>query len=132
LAKKIKFVPTQYEPVIFDIVGFGMYFDLDYVYGYPQIHPMIEYYVGCKPILCFATPEGLATDLLYMINHSRHKFSPVVIVRDLRNIDRVLSILREKEALKPEARFAYKFVGAYVMNLTDYLQWGADETNKNV
>lgn len=122
LAEKIKSIPTQYEPVIFDIGGFQLFWNPNYVPGYPQIHPITEYYIGSKPILCFTQPEGLVSDLLYMTSHSKYKFSPVLITGNLEYLEKILNILREKNTLKCEPVEKYIIMNKYVIILTDCLK----------
>ncbi|MDP2923279.1 MAG: hypothetical protein Q8O30_06130 [Candidatus Omnitrophota bacterium] len=122
LAKKIKSIPTKYEAVIFDIGSFQLFWDPTYVLGYPQIHPITEYYIGSKPILCFTQPEALVTDLLYMVKRSQYKFSPVLVAGNVTYIDKILNILKEKEVLKQEPEQPYVILNKYVLILTDCLK----------
>ncbi len=97
-----------------------------YVPGYPQIHPITEYYAGCKPILCFTTPQALVSDLLYLVEHSQYKFSPLLVARDLIPIKEAFSILSKEGVLKQELTLPdnidkYKYV--LVLDLTENLKW---------
>lgn len=126
LARKIKSIPTKYDPVFFNMGGFQKFLGSVYFSDYPQINPIIEYYVGSKPILCFAKPEGLASDLIYMVNRSPYKFSPILVTENLAYIKIVLSGLSKKEVLEKEPPQPDNIMGKYILDLTDYLKW--DET----
>ncbi len=121
LAEKIKSMPTKFEVVIFDIGGFQKFWKSVYVPGYPQIHPITEYYAQ-GPILCFTEPKDLAADLLYMIRKSPYKSSPILISRDLTDIEKVISILNREGALKQMPPQPYTILDRYVLVLTDYLK----------
>ncbi|MBI4691782.1 MAG: glycosyltransferase family 39 protein [Nitrospirae bacterium] len=119
-AKELKKMPTAFEPIFFSIEGFSLYWDPTYVPGYPQIMPLIEYYIGSKPILCFNYPEGLADDLLYLLRRSPYKFSPVLVSGDEKKIDYILEILL-KEGLLLNMPYKNVVMGKYVVDLTGSL-----------
>lgn len=121
-AKKIKSIPTRYEPVFFDIDCFQK-FIIPYIPGYPQIHSFIEYYTGSKLILGYTRPAAIVSDLLLMIDRSQYKFSPVLITKDAADIEKVVSILRKEGALKQMPEQPSPIMGRYVLDLTDYLRW---------
>lgn len=123
-AEELKKLPTAFEPVFFSIGGFQLFWDPKYVPGYPQIMPITEYYTGSKPVLCFNAPEGLANDLIYMVRKSPYKFSPVLISSDPVYIDQVLFVLLKEGILKVAPPRTYSIMNKYVLDLTNYLDWG--------
>lgn len=127
LAMEIKSMPARYDPVFFNIGGFQRIVSSTRLSDYPQINPFIEYYVGSKPILCFTKPDGLTSDLLYMINRSPDKFSPILITGNLAYMEKVISILNKKGILIQKLPQPYNILGKYVLDLTDYLKWNTDE-----
>ncbi|MBI4405391.1 MAG: hypothetical protein HY537_14600 [Deltaproteobacteria bacterium] len=46
--------------------------------GYPQSHPLVEYYAGA-PVLVFPNPKSLAGDLTYMWQNRPRDFTPVIL-----------------------------------------------------
>lgn len=121
---------TTYEPVIFSVWGFQTFWDPTYVAGYPQVNPIIEYYTGSKPILCFDEPGLLASDLIYLLRRSPYKFSPVLVTRDDAYIENVLSILQKEGVLRLWPSTYHSVMGRYLLDLTDYLNWEASEVNQ--
>lgn len=122
--KGLKSLKTRYEPVYFDMGGFKSLWDPNYVPGYPQINPIVEYYAGSRPVLCFRFPEGVADDLLYLASRSPYKFSPVITAGDPEAMSNLLSILNTKGGLAKLPLTINVFMGRQVLDLTDYLKWG--------
>ena len=120
-----------YEPVLFDVGGFQIFWDPTYVPGYPQINPLMEYYAGSKPILCFDEPGLLAADIIYMVRKSPYKFSPVLISRDQAALERVLSVLQENGILKQWPPNFHYVMGRFVLDITGYLNWDAGGNKNN-
>ncbi len=115
LAKTLRSFLADSDHVIFSLGGFRAFLDPKYVPGYPQIHPIIEYYIGSRLILCFENPEDLASDLLYMADRSRHGFAPILVTSDLESMKRVIGLLKEKGALRQEPSEAASIAGRYVL-----------------
>lgn len=130
-AKALKSMRTSHEPVFFDLGGFHFFMHRNYVPGYPQINPMMEYYAGSRPILCFTSPEGVAKDILFLIRKSWCRFSPVLITSDARYIGYIVSILRSNGRLERKDIKVHPVMGRYVFDLTGYLNWDAGETDKS-
>lgn len=123
LAKELKKMPTRYEPVYLDLGGFSSYWDPNYVPGYPQINPIVEFYAGSRPVLCFNYPDGIVNDIIYLLQKSPQRFSPVLVSRDLRLLEVAVSQLGERGALiamPPQPLF---IVDRYVVDLSDFLRW---------
>ncbi len=116
---------TTYEPVIFDIGAFQMFWDPKYVAGYPQILPLTEYYAGSRPILCFNTPEGLTKDLVYMLQKSPYRFSPVLTATDQTMLRMVLEMLQLSGVLNDNQAKLYFVMDRYLVDLTDKLRWNS-------
>lgn len=123
LARELKNHATRNEPVYFDIGAFRAYYNREYVKGYPQIHPMVEYYAGSRPILCFTDSESLVRDLVFLLGRHGEAFSPVVVARDGRALMAVVSALHRQGHLNdPNAVSAFVACGCYGVDLTDYLK----------
>ncbi|MBI5196784.1 MAG: glycosyltransferase family 39 protein [Nitrospirae bacterium] len=122
-ARELKSMPTRYEPVFFDIGGFQIFWDPNYVPGYPQIMPITEYYAGSKPILCFNAHESAARDIIYLMRKSPDRFSPVLIASNQVYIEDVLNILSDERMLINLPSSFYVVMDRYVLDLTDYLKW---------
>lgn len=127
--KELRTMRTRYEPVIFSIGALKSFWDPNYVPGYPQINPIVEFYAGSRPVLCFLFPEGLASDLLYMTFRSPYKFSPVLIADDNGRLEEVLHLLLSHKGMRGAPPGAHVVMGKYVLDLTDYLRWRVDEAN---
>lgn len=123
-AQELKKIPTAFEPVYFSINGFGIFWDPRYVPGYPQIMPITEYYTGSRPVLCFDTPDGLASDLAYMVRKSPSRFSPVLVVDSPETMDRVVALLRQKGVLSSPPLEGYEIMGRRMMDLSHFVHWG--------
>ncbi len=126
LDRQIKSMQTEYDAVIFEIGGFLVYHDLNYMPGFHQIDPVNEYFAGCKPILCFTSTEELASDLSYMLRYSPYRFSPILIAKEPSYIGNALFLLTKEGLLKKEAPKGYTFMGKYIVDLTEYLKWDTD------
>ena len=121
--EELKKLPTAFEPVIFSLGGFQLFWDPKYVPGYPQIMPLTEYYTGSRPLLCFDGPEVLAQDLIYMLRKSPYRFSPVLVTNDPDSLDRLLTILQQEGVLTGiPAR--YDVMGRFILDLTYSVRWG--------
>ncbi len=122
LAQRISRIPTIYEPVFFSVNGFSAFLNTQPV-PYPQIQPMIEHYLGDKPVLCFNRPEALAEDLSYMLRRSPARFSPVLISENQEDIEKVLHFLASQGQIKEEPERLYYIMGKYVMAMGRSLVW---------
>lgn len=110
--------------IIFDMDGYSTYWNRSYVPGYPQIHPILEYYSGNKPILCFSSIQYLAEDLTFLINNNKYKFHPVIIARNPVFIERALSFLELNGVItKPTIKPIYNN-GKYMLDIAKYVEWG--------
>jgi len=123
LAEELGKLRTTYEPVIFSLEGFHLFWDPKYVPGYPQIMPITEYYTGSKPLLCFQTPEAAARDLAYMLQKTPSRFSPVLISDSRVALEETLADLN-KSGLLTGTPPAFEVMGRSVVDLTGYLRWG--------
>jgi hypothetical protein len=117
---------SVYEPVIFDIDGFQLFWgEFDYVPGYPQIMPLTEFYAGSRPILCFRTAESLAMDLIYLLNKSPYRFSPIITSTNRGLVYMVLSIMEKNGALNGTEAKIYNVMDNYlVVDLSESVRWG--------
>ncbi len=125
LAQDLKNIPTQYEPVYFEVGAFEKFLDPEYVPGYPQIQPETEYYAGSRPILCFNNPALLAQDIITMARKSHERrFSPVVITDSLATMEQVLSGLDQQGILTGMPKGSDFRMDKFVLDLTPFLNWG--------
>ena len=122
LARELSNHATKDEPVYFDIGAFQAFINPTYVKGYPQIHPLMEYYAGLRPILCFTDAKSLARDLVFL--HGKPAtFSPVVLARSLEAINAVILALdREGHLINPGPSSAFTTCGCIGVDLTDYIK----------
>lgn len=121
LGNKVK---TRFEPVIFNINGFSEHVYGEFVPGYFQVSPVIEYYANA-PVLGFKDPQGLAEDLGYLLKRSEYAFSPVIVGKGNSNIAAALSTLGEKgyidtTRMQIDKLDADRYV--VILDLTNYLQ----------
>ncbi|HTY44374.1 MAG TPA: hypothetical protein VMD52_00055 [Patescibacteria group bacterium] len=117
LAKALRSFLADSDHVIFSFKGFHAFLAPEYVPGYPQIHPIIEYYAGSRPILCFTNPEDLTSDLLCMANRSRGGFAPVLVTDDLESMKQIIASLKAKGAIHQEPSEAALISGRYVLGM---------------
>lgn len=122
-AKTISTLHTKYEPVYFDIGGFQSMWDPNYVPGYPQINPIVEYYTGSRPVLCFNATQDTADDILRMVHAGSYRFSPVLIAQDPIAIKQVIAALGAQGGLLGEPTTVRALMNRYLLDLTPYLRW---------
>jgi hypothetical protein len=89
--------------------------------GYPQIHPILEYYIGSKPILCFDNPVDLLTDLRYMLKNSKDKFSPVLVAASPVELDKMFIVLQNEGIIEKKQVLIGTSFNRFFVDLTDYL-----------
>jgi len=121
--KQVRNLPTTHEQVFFDLGGLRSFWDPNYVPGYPQINPIVEFYAGSRPILCFNMASGVVEDIAYMIRYSRNPFSPVLISYDYKMIEEVLSGLDEKGLLTGRPSDYFQAMGRFAVDLTPFMKW---------
>jgi len=114
---------TLYAPVYFDIGAFTLYWDPNYIPGYPQILPLTEYYAGSSPILCFRDLEKAAQDLVSLVRKSKVRFSPVLVASDPRLFENLYPLLHREGILRDIPPNASLAMGRYAVDLTDYIAW---------
>ena len=119
LVKAIKALPVPHEPIIFTMGGFKRLYDPAYVPGYPQIDPLLEYYFDSRPILCFTQPKNLVADLLYLSEHSVAPFSAIIITGEKKQMNAVVSALREEGAFASPHREPSLLQKRYVLVLPE-------------
>jgi hypothetical protein len=122
LARALQTLPTQREPIFFDLDGFRTFWDPTYVPGYPQILPLLEYYAGSRPILCFTAEEGLVEDLKRLLARSDAGFSPVLVSSDRARLKGLAGQLRDEGVLASMPVGAFPVFGRHVVDLTPHLQ----------
>jgi hypothetical protein len=122
-AQALKSMKTAHAPVYFDVGAFSIYWDPNYVPGYPQILPLTEYYAGSSPILCFRDLENAARDLGRMVRKSKTRFSPVLISDDPRRFEAIFTVLEKEGILKSIPPNSNTAMGRYAIDLTDYIRW---------
>jgi hypothetical protein len=122
-AELVRNLPAAYDQVFFDMGGFRSLWNAGYVPGYPQINPIVEYYAGSKPILCFKEASGAAHDIGYLLNHCDRPFSPVLISRDVKKIESVVSLLETRGLLLKKPLSVQTAMGRCALDLTPYLEW---------
>ncbi|TAN41020.1 MAG: hypothetical protein EPN25_05520, partial [Nitrospirae bacterium] len=123
VAEGLRNIKTAYDPVIFSISGFELFWDPKYVPGYPQIMPITEYYTGSRPVLCFNAREGVVNDLMTMISKSPQRFSPLLISRDAGALKEIAEMLSARGALNGFPPGIITVVDMAVLDLTDYIRW---------
>ncbi|MCE9545033.1 MAG: hypothetical protein K8T25_05880 [Planctomycetia bacterium] len=122
LARVLSNYATAHPPVYFNLGGMTSYWNKAYLPGYPQIHPMLEYYAGSRPILCFDQDVSLVTDLKQLLQMGGpNSFSPVIIAGDQRMMTGVLERLRAAGVIGTTSLTAQPIYGKLVLDLTPYL-----------
>jgi len=124
LAEELKKVKPAYEPVIFSINGFQLFWDPKYVPGYPQIMPITEYYTGSRPVLSFNTTDGLIKDLITMLRKSPAKFSPLLVSGDPNVLREIADALAAQGLLNGFPPGVQHLRDKAMLDLTDYVKWG--------
>ncbi|NJD56291.1 MAG: hypothetical protein FIA94_07795 [Nitrospirae bacterium] len=114
---------SKYEPVIFDLGAFQIFWDPRYVPGYPQILPITEFYAGSRPILCFDTPELMAKDIALLLRKSPYKFSPIITAADPEAVQAVLEQLKATVPMTATGPVGIRAQDRFVLDLTDYIDW---------
>jgi len=128
-AQQLTSLQTRYEPVYFDSGAFSLFWDPNYVPGYPQILPLTEYYAGSRPILCFRDPEKIADDIEVMVRRTAAQFSPVLIAQDPAQLEKTLNALDRKGLLKGRPANFLEAMGRVAIDLTDFIRWRGDEAD---
>ncbi|MHB8883217.1 MAG: hypothetical protein ACYC69_17125 [Thermodesulfovibrionales bacterium] len=123
VAEGLRKIKTAYDPVIFSMNGFKLFWDPKYVPGYPQIMPITEYYTGSRPVLCFDAPEGVVKDLMTMISKSPQRFSPLLISRDAGALREMAEVLHRRGALSGIPPVTDKLTDMAVLDLTGHIRW---------
>ena len=103
LARALDKIPTEKPAVLFELGFFteNGCWERDFVEGYHQPHPLLEYYFGKKLILSFSRPQDLAHDLRLILDKSKAGFSPIVAAKDKQALDGIISALKAEKI--PEA-----------------------------
>jgi hypothetical protein len=123
LAQSLCALSTAEEPVYLNLEGMTNYWNPAFVPGYPQIYPVVEYYAGRRPILCFTSEAALATDLKELLRLGEPgSFSPVLITRDPARMKQILECLCEKEVIAQAPHDCDWVDGRQVLDLTPYLR----------
>lgn len=123
LAKALAVLPTEHDPVYFDAGGFRAFWNPSHVRGYPQIHPMLEYYAGFRPILCFFDPAALAADVEKLARRAPREFSPVLVSRDPVVLRYVVGLLEGRGLLRQPPSPPRRLRDAFVVDLTPAMAW---------
>ncbi|MBA4373822.1 MAG: hypothetical protein C0402_13300 [Thermodesulfovibrio sp.] len=127
VAEELRRLKTTYEPVIFSINGFQMFWDPKYVPGYPQIMPITEYYTGSRPVLCFDTRQGLVDDLITLIGKSPSRFTPLLVSTDAGTLREIADELSRRGFLSGFPSGVLSVRDKAVLDLTEYIRWRVDQ-----
>jgi hypothetical protein len=114
---------TRYDPIVFTGGVLSLYWHMNFVPGYPQIYPLVEYYAGSRPILCFLRSDTLGKDLAIMLRKSQHRFSPVIVVPSENALRFVMDALKDAGVLKERPWATATLPGLRIVDLTDYVDW---------
>lgn len=90
---------TRHDAVIFSASAFSLLWNPDFVPGYPQVHPWLEYFAGYKPILSFLTSDALAKDLNTLRARARQPFSPILVARSPSLLQAIIHDLQTSGAI---------------------------------
>lgn len=121
--RQLLLLKTTYDTVYFDAGGFRSFWDPNYVPGFPQINPIVEFYAASRPVLCFVNPESIVADMEYLLRKKGPRFSPVLITDDSDKLDKVLSGLHQRNLLKPAPFAVQSGMNRYIVDLTPYINW---------
>jgi hypothetical protein len=123
IAERLNGMPTSYFPVFFSYQAFQSFEDPQFVPGYPQISPLIEFYLGSKTILCVESPIALAQDITKLIQKTDKRFSLILVTRDIEGAKLALSILAARGIIK-DSDFTYNPLDEiFAFDLTNFVDW---------
>lgn len=117
LARDLGKLATAHEPVIISIGGLQDYLEKDYHAGFPQIHPIHEYYCRSRPILCFPDADRAARDIIRLRELWAGPFSPVAVADDHAKLEYLIQQLRQ-QGVAVEAPTILLVHGRYVADLS--------------
>jgi len=102
LARALDKLPAEKPAVLFETGFFGDngYWEKDYVRGYHQPHPLLEYYFGKKLILSFSDPHDLARDMRLILDGSGPVFTPIIAAKDKKTLDAATAALKSENIIK--------------------------------
>lgn len=123
LAKALSRLPAEHDPIYFDAGGFFAFWNPVHVPGYPQIHPILEYYAGSRPILCFESPDALVADLEKLARRAPREFSPILVSRDLAVLIYVVGTLEQRGIVRALPESPRRVQDAFVVDLTPVMAW---------
>lgn len=114
---------TSAPAVFFELGAFHAYWEKDYWRGFPEVHPMSEYYAGKKLILGFPNADSLAGDIAVIRRLSLQPFSPVLAVAGESALSASLSALEKRGVIASAAAVpVYKLRGRFVADITPVLR----------
>lgn len=123
LALALSGMKTSAPPVFFELSAFHTYWEKDYWRGFPEVHPMHEYYAGKRLILSFPSPDALAKDMSAIRLAFPEVFSPILLAGSRDAMSSALSGLEERGVIASSARVpVYSLRGRIVADITPYLR----------
>lgn len=122
-AKSLQTISPRHEPVFLSLDGFVFFLTPEYVAGFPQAHPILEYHAGRCPILCFRRGEMLARDLQVMAQRASSRFSPILITHNHAQMTDALNALQDRGLVKMPTPPPARIEGKLVLDLTDLIAW---------
>lgn len=122
IAESLSKIKTTYDPVIFSINGFQLFWDPKYVPGYPQIMPITEYYTGSRPVLCFDRTDLVVNDLITMLGKGP-RFSPILLSNDTNTLREIAETLLSRGVLTSFPPGVFHVEDKVILDLTDHVRW---------
>ncbi len=123
LALALSGMKTSAPPVIFELSAFRTYWEKDYWRGFPEVHPMHEYYAGRRLMLSFPSPEALAEDMAAIKRLSPAAFSPVIVSGSREAMSSALSGLEKRGVISSASGVqVYSLKGRMVADVTPLLR----------
>jgi hypothetical protein len=129
LARELRTLSTEFDPIFFDIRGFRTFWDPAYVPGYPQIMPLLEFYAGSRPILCFGSAPALIADIERLAAKAPKAFSPVLIASDKDLLHDIVTALQHAGTIRDKPPGVYSVLGRFVVDLTNFMNWAQNENS---
>ena len=121
--RQLLMLKTEHDTVYFDLGGFRSFWNANYVPGFPQINPIVEYYASSRPVLCFTNIESVASDIEYLVRKKGPRFSPVIISSDNSAMGAIFDSLGSRGIITRMPDTVHAVMNRFIVDLTPYMNW---------
>lgn len=127
LASALATLGAGRDMVVLDLHGCNSFWNPSFDGEFPQVHPVIEYEVGRRPVLCFRSADALAADLELLVQGAATTghFAPLVVARSREDVAEVTSLLVASGRLRESPAAPASVHGRLVLDLSADLRWPA-------